>query len=126
MGPTTPVQPLPSVSSTLNGAGKTTLLRLLAGELSPTLGEIVWTPSQPLIPLRPQEVELDDAVRELALAWDKRSRRWRKRLGLDEDARSRGCREGTEWAEGYRERGRFGGLVAGERDRREACSAVLA
>jgi ATPase subunit of ABC transporter with duplicated ATPase domains len=96
-----------------NGAGKSTLLQLLAGTLEPSEGHFQHEPSDPIIRLCPQSVEvLSPEITAFADAWDSVSRRVLGQLGLDPGALER-------WptlSPGERKRWQIGAALASEPD----------
>lgn len=73
-----------------NGLGKTTLARLIAGELTPTVGRLWLEPKHATVVICRQEVDpLEDDVRAFALATDRKSCRQRGLLALDSGALAR-------------------------------------
>jgi ATPase subunit of ABC transporter with duplicated ATPase domains len=81
-----PSEPRPFIGVVgANGAGKSTFLRLLAGELTPTAGDVaVHTPTPPR--LVPQGVgALTEDILAFGWRWDGMVERLRRRLELDPD-----------------------------------------
>ncbi len=95
-----------------NGSGKTTLLRLVAGELTPTAGEVNVVADVPPV-LCPQAVDdLDPSIRAFSWDWTGTAARIRSRLALDPDDLDR-------WetlSPGERKRWQVGAALAAEPD----------
>ena len=96
-----------------NGAGKATLLRVLAGELSPDEGAVVWVPRASRVVLCEQRVEaVSGAVEHLAASSAAEANEMRGRLRLDPSSLARW----ESLSPGERKRWQIGAALASDAD----------
>lgn len=96
-----------------NGSGKTTLFKLLARQLQPQEGRVLWEPANALVHLCRQDMEEPDGpVLDLAAMPDARALKLMARLGLEPDQVSRW----PQLSAGERKRWQVGAALALEPD----------